>query len=50
MQLPYRDTFIIKKNRLMREVRNFKWNEEEGEYIYKNSKARFKYKFVPAEN
>ena len=50
MQLPYRDTFIIKKNRLMREVRNFKWNEEEGEYIYKNSKTRFKYKFVPAEN
>lgn len=47
---PRRDTFIIKKNRLMREVRNFKWNEEEGEYIYKNSKARFKYKFVPAEN
>ena len=23
---------------------------KKGEYIYKNSKTRFKYKFVPAEN
>ena len=48
MQLPYRDTFIIKKNRLMQEKQKFKW--EKGEYIYINSKTRFKYKFVPTEN
>ena len=45
---PQRDTFIIKKNRLMQEKQKFKW--EKGEYIYINSKTRFKYKFVPAEN
>ena len=48
MQLPYRDTFIIKKNRLMLETQKVKWKK--GEYIYKNSKARSRYKFVPAEN
>lgn len=45
---PQRDTFIIKKNRLMQEKQKFKW--EKGEYIYINSKTRFKYKFVPTEN
>ena len=45
---PARDTFIIKKNRLMLETQKVKWKK--GEYIYKNSKTRFKYKFVPAEN
>ena len=45
---PARDTFIIKKNRLMQEKQKFKW--EKGEYIYINSKTRFKYKFVPTEN
>lgn len=45
---PQRDTFIIKKNRLMQEKQKFKWKK--GEYIYKNSKARSRYKFVPAEN
>ena len=52
MQLPYRDTFIIKKNRLMRETQKFKWREK-GEHMYKDykgSKTRTKYKFVPAEN
>ena len=29
---PQRDTFIIKKNRLMQEKQKFKW--EKGEYIY----------------
>ena len=45
---PARDTFIIKKNRLMLETQKVKWKK--GEYIYKNSKARSRYKFVPAEN
>ena len=45
---PQRDTLIIKKNRLMQEKQKFKW--EKGEYIYINSKTRFKYKFVPTEN
>ena len=45
---PARDTFKIKKNRLMLETQKVKWKK--GEYIYKNSKTRFKYKFVPAEN
>ena len=45
---PQRDTFIIKKKRLMQEKQKFKW--EKGEYIYINSKTRFKYKFVPTEN
>ena len=52
MQLPYRDTFIIKKNRLMRETQKFKWREK-GEHMYKDykgSKTRTKYKFVPAVN
>ena len=49
---PERDTFIIKKNRLMRETQKFKWREK-GEHMYKDykgSKTRTKYKFVPAEN
>ena len=47
-----RDTFIIKKNRLMRETQKFKWREK-GEHMYKDykgSKTRTKYKFVPAVN
>ena len=54
MQLPYRDTFIIKKNRLITETQKIKWKKgnkwETGRFIFKNSKTRFKYKFVPAEN
>lgn len=49
---PQRDTFIIKKNRLMRETQKFKWREK-GEHMYKDykgSKTRTKYKFVPAVN
>lgn len=45
-----RDTFIIKKNRLIEETQKIKWDEEEGEYIYINSKTRSKYKFVSTEN
>lgn len=51
---PQRDTLIIKKNRLIAETQKIKWKKgnkwETGRFIFKNSKARFKYKFVPAEN
>ena len=51
---PQRDTFIIKKNRLITETQKIKWKKgnkwETGRFIFKNSKTRFKYKFVPAEN
>ena len=51
---PQRDTLIIKKNRLITETQKIKWKKgnkwETGRFIFKNSKTRFKYKFVPAEN
>ena len=51
---PQRDTFIIKKNRLIEETQKIKWKKGNewgtGEFIFKNSKVRSKYKFVPAEN
>ena len=51
---PQRDTLIIKKNRLITEPQKIKWKKgnkwETGRFIFKNSKTRFKYKFVPAEN
>ena len=41
MQLPYRDTFIIKKNRLIEEIQRIKWKDGNewgtGEFIFKNS-------------
>ena len=51
---PQRDTLIIKKNRLITETQKIKWKKgnkwETGRFIFKNSKTRFKYKFVPTEN